>query len=881
MTTPAADQGGHCRDTGASRRMEVTASEQAWVYQAGRDQTVNEYEMVLPAEALRPVDQVAAPTHLVNVPALAHLFVGRDEELAALRQVLPDPEPGQARRPVVVAAVHGLGGIGKSTLAARYAATHAGVFNPVWWITADSPASIEAGLAALATALQPELARAAPSAVLAARAARWLACHDGWLLILDNVTDPGHISDLIGPGLPGRVLVTSRLGQGWHRLNAHLLRLDVLAVDEAMGLLTRIATGDRPNGAVTGPVTDPGAHPGAAIDAGPGTGLDGAAELVAELGCLPLAIEQVGAYLHQNQLTPRAYLDLLAAYPAVMFDQAAEGGDAERTIARIWRITLDQLTTTPLAGELLRILAWYAPERIPRTLLDGIVNEPPLLQQALGRLAAYNMITLDPDGITVHRLVQTLARTPDPRKAAEPCDPGDPHRNLHAILTARTAAVLLLDYAHPQHCDIPASWPRWRELLPHIDALFAHTPPSADTADAYGLLRTTGMFLQGQGAISRALTYLTRCLNLSERLYDPDDPLVLGARASLGYAYRAAGNLGQAIPMYEQGVADSQRVLGVDRPETLISRNNLAYAYELAGEVDRAIALHEQTLADCERVLGVGHPDTLSSRNNLASACYTVGDLGRAIPLFEQTLADRERVLGSSHPDTLTSRSNLANAYQDAGNLTRAFPLLEQTLTDCERVLGSDHPHTLTSRNNLANAYQDAGDLTRAFPLFEQTLADRERVLGSGHPDTLTSRNNLASAYRQAGDLGRAITLHEQTLADREQVLGSSHPDTLASRNNLAGAFRAAGDLSRAIPLYEQNLADCERVLGSTHPRTLASRSNLASAYRAPEDLGRAISLYEQTLADCERVLGADHPTTKIVRSNMAAARRHADADAV
>src|SRR5208282_5321389 len=87
------------------------------------------------------------------------------------------------------------------------------------------------------------------------------------------------------------------------------------------------------------------------------------------------------------------------------------------------------------------------------------------------------------------------------------------------------------------------------------------------------------------------------------------------------------------------------------------------------GDLGRAIPLYEQTLADSVRVLGPDHPDTLGSRNNLAYAYQDAGDLGRAIPLYEQTLADRQRVLGADHPDTLGSGNNLAGAYQGAGDL--------------------------------------------------------------------------------------------------------------------------------------------------------------------------------------------------------------------
>ena len=703
---------------------------------------------VLPAEAFRPWAELAAPAGLSNLPRPG-LFVGRARELARLDAALAGPGG------VVVQAVHGLGGVGKSTLAARWAAAHAGDYIASWWITAATPADIDAGLAALAVALAPALTGVLPLEALREGAVQWLAARSGWLVILDNVADPADVAPLLARARSGRYLITSRRASGWYGA-AVPVRLDVLEAAEAQALLAAIL--DRPGQA------------------------DDADRLCAELGFLPLAIEQAGAYLAQAGATAREYLDLLARYPAAMYQAAAEGGDAARTIARIWHVTLDRLADDPLPGQVLRILAWYAPEGIPGTLLDGLAD-PPAVLHAVARLAAYSMLTADAGTLAMHRLVQAVTRTPDP---------GDPHRDPQAIDAARDQATGQLADALPDWQD-PAGWPGWRMLLPHIDALASHAPPDTDTQDTARLLNRAGLFLNGQGQPGRAAGYLQRAL------------------------------------------ADYARMLGADHPHTLASRNNLAYAYQVAGDLGRAIPLYEQTLADSVRVLGADHPDTLYSRNNLATAYESAGNLGRAIPLHEQTLADWQRVLGADHPGTLTSRNNLALAYQAAGDLDRAIPLHSQALADSVRVLGADHPGTLTLRNNLAGAHESAGDLDRAIPLYQQTLADRQRVLGADHPDTLGSRNNLAYAYQAAGDLDRAIPLYQQTLADRQRVLGADHPDTLASRNNLAYAYQAAGDLDRAIPLYEQTLADHMRVLGADHPQTKIVRRNLAAARQHPQ----------------------------------------------
>ncbi|WP_085575993.1 tetratricopeptide repeat protein [Streptomyces sp. 13-12-16] len=424
------------------------------------------------------------------------------------------------------------------------------------------------------------------------------------------------------------MLVTTRLASGWHR-HATTIRLGVLDPADAVDLFTRV-------------LTQHGSH-----------NIDGIDMVCAELGHLALAIDQAAAYCAETGTSPNIYLDMLDRWPAEMLDSAAQGGDSARTIARIWRLTLDRLTDTPLAGDLLRLLAWYAPDRIPRDLLNGVAA-PPGLAAAIGKLAAYNMVTDNHNGtLSVHRLVQALARTPDPH---------DPHRRTDDISHARDHAAELLAAAYPDDSHNPANWPRYQALIPHTDALTTHHAPDYDTTHTATALSQAAVYREGQGALASAL-----------------------------HAHQ------RALTTYE-------RVLGADHPDTLASRNHLAGAYQAAGDLGRAIPLFEQTLTDVERVLGADHPDTLASRNNLAGAYRAAGDLGRAIPLFEQTLTDRVRVLGADHPSTLTSRNNLAVAYDAAGDLGRAIPLYEQTLTDAERVLSSGNPMIAALRANLEGA---------------------------------------------------------------------------------------------------------------------------------------------------------------------------------
>ncbi|MEU5074878.1 tetratricopeptide repeat protein, partial [Streptomyces asoensis] len=729
--------------------------------------------------------------------------------------------------------------MGKSALALHYATRYRSNYTLVWWITADSPESILTSLAGITQRLCPQSAQKLEPDQRAAWALTWLQAHPDWLLIFDNVEDPEHLAPYLGTLSGGHHLATSRRATGWQAL-APMVSLGLLPSDEATDLLCTIA------------------FQGAAVHS---EQREAAKRLAHDLGYLPLALEQAGAYAHRTGID----LDAYRAHLALVLGENRDAPSPEQTIARIWDHTLSAITDRdPLAVTLLQAMAWLAPDNIPRTLLEPLAPHTIALNNALGELHAYNMIafTTDRQSVTIHRLVQTVLRTRTPAQ---------PHNDdTKPTASGRAEAEQAVRNALPSGYQDTAAWER---LLPHILALAETTrtdnAPSVDTANTYYL---GAQYLYRQGRDAHTIALRTAALAQYEQVLGATHPATLTSRSNLALAYQAVGDLGRAIPLMETTLAQHEQILGDTHPDTLNCRNNLAGAYQAVGDLGRAIPLMETTLAQREQVLGDSHADTLTSRNNLAGAYYTVGDLGRAIPLMETTLAQRKQILGDTHADTLNSRNNLASAYYAVGDLGRAIPLMETTLAQREQVLGDTHADTLNSRNNLASAYQAVGDLKRAIPLIETTLAQRKQILGDTHPDTLTSRNNLAGAYYAVGDLGRAIPLMETTLAQREQVLGDTHPDTLTSRNNLASAYHTVGDLKRAIPLIETTLAQRKQILGDTHPDTLTSRNNLAGAYYAVGDLGRAIPLIETTLAQREQVLGDTHPDTLTSRSNLAGA---------
>lgn len=666
------------------------------------------FQVTLPA-GLPDFVQTPAPagTALLRAGRGSGVFVGREAELGMLASA-----DGGAQ--VLV----GLGGTGKSTLARRFAEQRREHDNPVWWIDGRSRDRIDAGLAELAVRLAPVF-DGLPRVPLASSWARdWLGAHRQWLLVIDDVPGPDEVRELLEALPDGRFLITSRQGAGWQGL-ARALRVDVLGTDHAVELLGRVISENSPQS------TEAAFEPD----------LTDAAQLCERLGRLPLAIDQAGAFIAQNASSPAAYLRLLASHGPDLLDRAAVGFDPKRTVARIWRVTFDRLAQDPLAAQILRVFAWFAPNDIPRHL-DPDTDEPPALLAALNLLAAYHFVTVTPDSVAVHPLVQEIARTPSE---------DDPYRSAESIAKARGQATLvLLVAAGKQAGKGPEGWHIRRRLFPHIEALAAKTTPEQDEEQAVSLYTWTGDSMQAQGDYRGAIRHLTRAEQGSRRVRGANDERSLRIRISLAQTYTAAGEAERGTAIYEELLPSCAEAFGETHDLTALVRIALATAYSATGEHQRAIGQLTTLVEHCVETFGQDAPISRVAQFNLGGALISAGDHRAAAEIYEPYYTTELATLGPDDPSTLKAANNLATCLYHLGELTRALQLQQEVAERRAQILGELHPDTLTARSNLANTLLANCEYKRARELTANVLADRERILGPEHPSTVSSRADLA-----------------------------------------------------------------------------------------------------------------------------------------
>ncbi|MGH3976067.1 MAG: tetratricopeptide repeat protein, partial [Pseudonocardiaceae bacterium] len=571
------------------------------------------YAMARPGHSdLREAGTVRWPLQVGSIPLLADCYQHRQRETGLISDAL-----AHGATTVLTQVLSGLGGVGKTQLAAAYAhaAWRDATVELLMWVTASSREAIQASYAHAAS----QIAITVPTE--AERSAAWLlgwlqTTHRPWLIVLDDLSDPADLQGLWPVGPAGHCLVTTRrrdavlAGSG-----RQIIDLGLYTPQEALTYLRDKlpAEDDRDDGQRD---REMGA-------------------LAQDLDYLPLALAQAASFILDRQETVAGYRHRFhdrRRRLGQLFPADALADDYRFTVAATWAMSVqraDQLAPVGIASAVLELVSVLDPNGAPLE----VATAPAALRF-----------------ITTH---QRGRDSPSPVEDVDERDCRDALANLHRLNlvsvdpTGRARAIRT--HALVQRATLEHQTP---EVIPKAVAA---------AADA---LVQVWPDIERDTELGRALRdNATRLANRYPQLLWGHSVLF-----RVGHSLGECGLINTAAAHWESMVAKASETLGPDHPYTLTTRHSLAYWRGKAGDPAGAATAFEQLLADCLRVLGSDHPNTLVTRSDLARWRGEAGDPAGAATATEQLLADFLRVLGPDHPDTLATRHNLARWRGEAGD---------------------------------------------------------------------------------------------------------------------------------------------------------------------------------------------------------------------
>jgi tetratricopeptide (TPR) repeat protein len=655
-----------------------------------------------------------------QLPAPVRHFVGRVAELAVLTGLAD--EVAEVAGTVVISAIDGTAGVGKTAVAVHWA-------HQVAWRFPDgqlyvnlrgfdptgrtmSPAEAVRGFldAFVVPAGQIPVSLEAQAALY-----RSLLAGRQVLVVLDNARDIEQVRPLL-PGSPGCLVVVtsrSRLAGLIAAEGAHPLTLDLLSPAESRALLARRLGPERV------------AAEESAVD-----------EIITRCARLPLALAVVAARSRAHPEFPLAVLagELRTASGAL---HAFDGGDSGTDVRLVFSWSYHQLDGE--AARLFRLLGSHPGADLAVPAAASLSGLPPReVRGPLARLARAHLITEHAPGrYTFHDLLRAyateLARATDPaaeRHAAQ-------HRILdHYLHTANAAALLFNPHRDPITLTAgqPGVGPQpltddqqalaWfiaehRVLLAAIDQAVA---AGFDT-HAWQLAWTLADFFQRRGHWHDWAATQRAGLEAARRHADRIGSA--HAHHSVARAYLQLGRDNDAHHHFRRALHYFAEL--DDRAGQALTHRGLSYAYERQGRNQEALE-HARQALDLYQAAGhrAGQANAL---NAIGWYCAQVGDHQQALSYCEEALTMHREV--GDHRGEAATWDSLGYAHHHLGNAQQAI-VCYQRAVHAERILG-DRYNEADVLSRLGDSLQAGGEPLAARTAWQQALAILDEL---GHTDS-------------------------------------------------------------------------------------------------------------------------------------------------
>ncbi|WP_433271361.1 tetratricopeptide repeat protein [Actinosynnema sp. CS-041913] len=614
----------------------------------------------------------------------------------------------------------GMGGIGKSQLAVWLAERvwAAGDAELVLWLTASSRSGLVWEYARWAAAVtgvddrDPEVA--------ARKLLDWLASTPArWLIVLDDLRSPRDLVKLWPPGsATGRVVVTTRRRDAALRsAGRRVLHVDAFTPEESESYVTACLA-DTPNAA------------------------EGAAELAAELGHLPLALAQAAAVVVEQEQTCAWYLaelrDRRRTLAALARDLDMLPDDQEHTVAAVWSLSVEQADRTEpvgLAGAVLAVLALLDPNGAPEAVLTAepvaarLDADADRVRQALRNLHKLNLLTHTPDDahteVRVHVLVQRATR--------------DRYTTSVAAELPQTVATALMTLWPPVERDIGLA----NVLRRNTAALHSAAGRALWRPEPHPVLVFAENSLASSGQPAAALDHLAELRAIAVDTLGPEHPYALAIRFAIAQWRAEIGDVRAAEAEYESLLSTRQRLFGADHPDTLTTRAALARLRGCTGDVVGALAVSEDLVAQWRHAAEPDDLQVVLLRTDRATWLGLTEGPARAVAEFDALLEDHGPALGPDNPLILAARGHCALWQSMSGDATGAASAMERVIEDQTAVLGPFHPQTLAMRGSFAHVRAVTHGPARAANELEALLEDQLRVFDTDHQQVRNTRHSI------------------------------------------------------------------------------------------------------------------------------------------
>jgi tetratricopeptide (TPR) repeat protein/DNA-binding CsgD family transcriptional regulator len=785
------------------------------------------------------------------------VLLNRPELLSKIEHKLQNPQGIQ------IAALVGIGGAGKTTLAHQYARSQENSL--VWEINAETKDSLISSLEALAYATskkeeeKKELRAIEDIKNVAEKAQQLifflkerLKAFPNWLLIYDNVENFHDIikyfpHDAKAWGT-GKIIITTRnanIKNSSYVGEANIIYVGELNDKEKLSLFKKIL----------GPEN---VHNPKLFQTKEKSG-----QILQEIPSFPLDISIAAYYLKNAHISYSQYLHSLytqgTSFATIQENVLKDVGEYTKTRYGIVTLSLKNLLETNKEYEgLLLLISLLDSQNIPKDLLcfyknDSIINNfiHDLKKHSLIMERSFN------DGTTpmfsIHRTTQQIILS----QLVKLLNLEKDNQLFHSL--AATLGGYLAKVTDS------GDFPKMKILANHSMAFLSHDSLLDNKIKGY-VESELGRLYYYFDHYKRAEQLLEGSLDKLKKGYKENHNKIAQTLVYLGIVSRELGDYKKAKELLEVGLATYNHHHSENHLGAAWALAHLGNVYREFEEYKKAEEILKKSISLYKKQLGGNHAELCWALVYLGDVYRSLGNYSQAKECYKESLLVNKKLYGQSHLRTARAMVYLANSHEYLGEYNEAKSLLEQSLSIYKNHFSEEHVRVAWVLVYLGSIYKRLGDYPRAENALYKSLEIHKKYYGEEHIKTAWNLVYLGDVYETIGHHNKAKALLEKSLDIHKKHYGANHPKTAWISMYLGNVYRNLGNYGKAEDFFKKSLIIYTKHYGKDHIETAQILRNMGLSYllegrveTAEVLLKKALNIFQQH----------KHPETYIAFENL------------
>lgn len=367
--------------------------------------------------------------------------------------------------------------------------------------------------------------------------------------------------------------------------------------------------------------------------------------------------------------------------------------------------------------ELLKYLAYLDSEGVSLKLIERITGEDKNeLQESIKELEQLSLANVVVEGDQTKLKISHRILQDEIKKALIEEDRTQRRETLEDVIVPLNRGFPFVD-------EKPENWKDVAELVNHAKALIKEKDVSKARKEE--LLRKIGYFYYYVICdYKEAIRYWEEALNYQRRMYKKNHPKIANSLNDLGiacYALEGKENIHTALKYLEESLKLKRTLSPRKHPRVAASLNNIGIAYYALGEEDnirKGLKYQEEAL----KILFPDNHPSIADLLNIESLAYEDLEFKHKENVFK--LKD---ALFSSHqvglPDLLNNLGDYYQALEGKENIRKELKYFEKSLKTKQSLSPANHLSVADSLYNLGNAYSKLGDQDKKLESYKQAYS--------------------------------------------------------------------------------------------------------------------------------------------------------------